>query len=435
MRLSHILGLNGRFNLYSYPNNSRKAKKIAASKLAAKRVLAKAGLPVPEVYARFREPQDVFKFDWNKLPESFAFKPARGLGGEGIVVVKKRSRESTVHDPIWVTTQRKRVTREDLQLTALDILEGAYNAHNVPDIAFAEEYVGRHKAFRRFAYRGTPDIRLIVFNRVPVMAMLRLPTKESGGRANLHQGAVGVGIDIATGITTYGVHHGQLVKFKPGTKRKLHGIKIPYWDRILEIASMCQEASGLGYLGVDIVLHPEKGPMILELNSEPGLEIQLANLAGLHRRLDKVEDLKVERPEQAVKIAKALFASHFAARVKASEKGQEMVGVFEDVLVKGEGGKKVKVGAKLDTGAWRTSIDRSLARRLGLLDKKNILWTKVVKSSLGSQKRPIISLIFWLKGKKIVTSAGVSNRRRLRKLIIIGRRDLGNFLVLPRKTS
>jgi hypothetical protein len=81
----------------------------------------------------------------------------------------------------------------------MDILEGAYSLGNVPDSAFIEEFVGRHKAFRRYAYRGTPDIRVIVYNKVPVMAMLRLPTKESGGRANLHRGAIAAGIDMATG--------------------------------------------------------------------------------------------------------------------------------------------------------------------------------------------------------------------------------------------
>lgn len=432
MKLSHILGLNARFNLYSYPANSRRAKRVAASKLLTKTVLKRAGLPFPKVYAKFREPSQVLEFNWSKLPDSFAFKPARGLGGEGIIVVKKRSRDSTSANPVWITTQRHKVTVEDLSLQALDIIEGAYSVSNVPDVAFVEEYVGRASAFRRLAYRGTPDVRVIVFNRVPVIAMLRLPTRESGGRANLHQGAVGVGIDIATGITTFAVHHGESIKVKPGTKRKLHGIKIPDWDKILEIASQAQEETRLGYLGVDLVLHPEKGPLVLELNSEPGLEIQLANMSGLRKRLDRVEDLKVESTQQGVKIAKALFASVFAARVRASEEGKKTIGIFEDILIKSHSGR-VKVGAKVDTGAWRTSIDKSLARELGLLEQNNILWRKTFKNALGKQERPVIFLTFWLAGRKIVTTAGVSDRKNLRKPVIIGRRDLGNFLVLPHK--
>jgi glutathione synthase/RimK-type ligase-like ATP-grasp enzyme len=44
----------------------------------------------------------------------------------------------------------------------------------------------------------------------------------------------------------------------------------------------------LGYLGVDIVLTPDKGPILLELNARPGLGIQIANLAGLVPRLEKI---------------------------------------------------------------------------------------------------------------------------------------------------
>lgn len=160
------------------------------------------------------------------------------MGGEGIIVVKRKAKDGNG----WITTQKKRVTVDDLKLHATDIIEGAYSMDNEPDVAYVEEYVGRHKAFRKYAYRGTPDIRVIVFNRVPVMAMLRLPTRESGGRANLHQGAIGVGVDVATGITTRAIWHGDLIKFKPGTKRKLHGIKIPQWDKILETAVKAQEA-------------------------------------------------------------------------------------------------------------------------------------------------------------------------------------------------
>ena len=75
---------------------------------------------------------------------------------------------------------KKRVTAEDLKLHTLDILEGAYSMGNEPDSAFIQEYVARHSAFRKYAFRGTPDVRVIVFNKIPIMAMLRLPTKESG---------------------------------------------------------------------------------------------------------------------------------------------------------------------------------------------------------------------------------------------------------------
>ena len=423
MKVSNILGLNARTQLYSYPFNTHKGRLIARSKLRTKRFLKKE-LPVPDLHTVLKRPQDILSFDWDTLPSSFALKPNKGLGGEGIIIVKKKKGER------WITTLKREVSREDLQLHALDIIEGAHSIDNSPDIAYVEEFVGRHKAFRKYAYRGTPDIRIIVFRRVPVMAMLRLPTKESGGRANLHQGAIAVGIDITTGITTKALWHGKYIRYKPNTKRKLNGIRIPSWTKILEMAVRCQELTELGYLGVDIVLHPEKGPMILELNYQPGLEIQLANGTGLRKRLEKVEDLNVESPEHGVKIAKALFTGPFSSRVK-SETDIKTVNVFEEIEIKDERGKKNTVRAKLDTGAWRTSIDKSLAKRLGLLKKENVLWYRYVRSSLGSKQSPVIGLTFWLNGKKIETTAGVAERSHLKKQVIVGRQDLVGFLVKP----
>lgn len=438
MKLKSILGLNARTQLYSNKYNSKRGKKIANSKIQTARILKKAEIAHPFLYKKFKSLSDVDEFNWENLPDSFALKPSRGLGGEGIIVVKKRAFQETDGNlaksngkklpDVWITTQRKKVTIEDLKLHALDILEGAYSMGNIPDVAFIQEYVGRHKAFRKYAYRGTPDIRIIVFNKVPVMAMMRLPTKESGGRANLHQGAIGVGIDIATGITTRAIWHGKQIKYKPGTKRKLNGIKIPNWTKVLETAVRAQMVSGLGYLGIDIVLHPEKGIMVLELNAQPGLQIQLVNAAGLKKRLERVEDIEVRDAEHGVKIAKALFAERFADRVKAEE-GIKTINVWEDIKLVSGMGHKVEIKAKIDTGAWKTSIDKDLTEKLGLEKKSNILWTKEYKSSLGKEKRKVISLTFYLAGRRISTMANVANRENLRTPLIIGRRDLSGFLV------
>lgn len=428
MKASEILGLNARGNLFSFPYNNSSAKEKANSKLATKRALKKAGVPVPEIYAKFVNPHNLVTFDWNSLPGAFALKPNRGLGGEGIIIVKKRSSDGKG----WITTQKKKVTVDDLKLHILDILEGAYSIDSTPDVAYIEEYVGRHKALRRYAYRGTPDIRVIVFNKVPVMAMLRLPTKESGGRANLHQGAIAVGVDIATGITTKSYWHGEYIHFKPDTKRKLHGIKIPLWTKVLETAVLCQEATDLGYFGADIVLHPEKGPMVLELNFQPGLSIQLANAAGLRKRLERIKDLDVKDAEHGVKIAKVLFAERFADRVKAEE-GVKILKTIEKIKIYTPDKKARRIDARIDTGALRSSIDRKLAEELGLLGEDNILWRNkyAYRSAHGRQLRPVIGLNLRLAGRKIRTSASVADRSKLSTPLLIGRNDLGGFLVSP----
>jgi len=430
MKASSILGLNSRTQRFSYPYNRHRGKRIANSKILTRRALRRLQVPTPKIYKVFQKPSDILEFDFSSLPSSFAIKPNKGLGGNGIIVVKKRAKE----DGSWITTDRRKITAADIQSHLLDILEGAYSKRNVPDTGFIQEYVGRHKVFRKYAYRGTPDIRIIVFNRVPVMAMLRLPTKTSGGRANLHQGAIGVGVDIATGITTRAILGNQRILYKPGTKRKLNGIKIPDWEEMLQIAASCNDVPGLGYMGVDIVLHPEKGPMVLELNSQPGLQLQLCNSAGLKKRLERVEDLEVKTPDQGVKIAKALFSASFADRVRA-EKGIKTLSLFEDIKILNAKKKKITVRAKIDTGAWRSSMDKELAEELGLLTSKNILWERKFKSALGVQKRVVISTTFWLKGRKIETVASTTTRKSLKYRLIIGRKDLIGFLVNPRSAT
>jgi alpha-L-glutamate ligase-like protein len=433
MRISHILGLNARTQLF-LRYNKPKAKKYANSKLATKRVLHKAGVPVPEIYAKFIEPENVTNFDWEKLPDSFALKPNKGLGGSGIIVVKKRalSEDKKKDKKAWITTQRKKVTAEDLTLHVLDILEGAFSLGNTPDVAYIEEYVGRHKALRKYSYRGTPDIRVIIFNKVPVMAMLRLPTKESGGRANLHQGAIAVGVDITTGITTRAYWHGKYIRYKPATKRKLNGLKIPQFTRILETAVSAGEVTGLGYFGADVVLHPEKGPMILELNYQPGLSIQLANSSGLRKRLERIEDLEIKDSEHGVRIARVLFAERFADRVKVEE-GVKTLRATERVKIYPPGKKAKFVDARIDSGALRSSIDKNLAEDLGLLTEENILWRKryAYRSASGRQSRPVIALTMRLAGRKIKTSASVADRSKMAAPMLIGRNDLQGFLVNP----
>ena len=226
------------------------------------------------------------------------------------------------------------------------------------------------------------------------------------------------------------------ISFFPGTRKKLRGIKIPIWDEVLKLAVDCQFAvPKLGFMRVDITLQPslkkpgKTFPKVLELNAQPGLKIQLANRVGLKRRLQRVEGLKVETADKGIRIAKALF---YSSKLRNISFGKRNVKVFEEVKVQPfYVGQPTIVKAKIDTGAYRTSIDEALAQRLGLLNKENILFEKDYRSSLGSQTRPVIELVFWLGGKKIKTAANTTDRSRLRRPMIIGRRDLKGFVVEP----
>jgi len=424
-KLHHILGMNAR-NLHYLNLNSHKSREIADSKLLTKKVLKKYNIPHPKLIKTLRTFNDIRNFDWISLNDGFVVKPSEGYGGEGILVIKK----ATDQPGKWMLMNGKFVNEEDLKLHAMDIIEGSYSRNRSPDQAFIEQRVKIHPKFGKYAYQGTPDIRIIVYNSVPVMAELRLPTKESNGKANLHQGAVGLGVDMATGITTHGVHFDSIITHIPGTGKKVNGLIIPCWTQILKIAIDCQRATGLGYIGVDVVIDEEKGPLVLELNDQPGLQIQIANQAGLVDRLRRIEELDIRDSNKGIQIAEVLFAENFSDKVKA-ERGRKIVGIFEEIQIKGGDNNKHNVIAKMDTGAYSVSVDRSLAQELGLLSKSNILYEEIFQSSLGKETRPVIEVELWLQGQKIKALANISNRSHLRSQILIGRKYLQDFMVDP----
>lgn len=468
MKSSHVLGLNARNHLYQSRYNRSKGKRIADSKLLTKRFLSRLKLPHPRLIAAFSTPAEAMRFDWSSLDENFVIKPAGGYAGEGILLIRKRiSRKSTTG--ITSTTSSTGITSSqsfrnifadiargtrgtfgtrdtskfqlmdgstislrDLKLHTLDILEGRFDKYDLPGTAIIEERVVKHARFKRYAYQGTPDVRVLLFNKVPVMAMLRLPTPESRGRANLHQGAIGVGVDLVTGITTKAVRWDQPIATVPETNLKLNGIDMPSWDRILELSAEIADRIDLGYFAVDFLIDPEKGPLVVELTARPGLSIQLANTAGMKRRLERVEGLDIAKGK-GIEVAKALFAERFADKIIA-ERGVKVIGVFETVRVRSMDNGKREVPAKVDTGAFRTSIDSTLAQELGLMKDRSVLWHDYYVSALGKERRPIIPIVFWLGGRKIETTASVSDRSKLKEKLLVGRRDLGTFLVRPGTT-
>ncbi len=423
--LKDILGINARSADY-LRRNLKSARKRADNKLLTKRVLIRTGIPHPKLLSRLKNRKAVEKFDWRSL-SSFVVKPVSGFGGQGVLVIKKKLEDSDK----WVLSGGKLVGEKDLTLHALDIIEGRYSRNDLPDVAMIEERVKIHPKFHKLAVGGTPDVRVIVYNKVPVMAMLRLPTEESDGKANLHQGAIGLGIDMATGITTYGVCKDEPIRFFPDSDKKVNGIAVPDWGKILKLAVETQIASKLSFLSVDFLIDKERGPLVLELNDQPGLSIQLANHAGLKKRLERIEGLEIDTMEQGVNVARTLFASKFAGRVKRTLEGRIVVRNLETTQVLNHKNKKVAALAKLDTGAYSTSIDKKFAEELGLLSADNVLWEKEFKSSLGKERRKLIRLIFWLGGRKVVSRAGLSDRKHLRRKVLIGRRDLKGFLIDP----
>lgn len=273
------------------------------NKARAKEILLPEGIPMPQTYLFVRGRDDLPKAA--ALLDSIdrvAIKPASSYGGEGIVLVRGRvGKRFSVNGH----TEMK----EELLHHIRSIVDGEFNDGN-SDTAILEELLESDPRLRPLTPEGVADIRIVCLLGHPVMAMARLPTKRSRGRANLHAGAVGAGIDLATGRLTSAVWSGVRVKVHPDTGVPIKGFLIPEWKDVLEIAAHAQAASGLGFAGVDIVLDAHNGPVVLELNRRPGLEIQNANREGLLSRLRAIEVVATPTasPEQRVQTALALQA-------------------------------------------------------------------------------------------------------------------------------
>jgi alpha-L-glutamate ligase-like protein len=305
LRDKGVLGINQRNAEYTLQHNPRHLYPLVDDKLRTKRLAEAAGIAVPELYGVVEIEQQIAS-----LPAllhdhtGFVMKPARGSGGNGIVVITGRSRG------LYRKASRALMDERDMAHHVANILSGMYSLGGQPDKALIEYRVKFDPVFERITYLGVPDVRIIIFLGVPVMSMVRLPTRMSDGRANLHQGAIGAGIDIATGKTLTAVWRNEIITEHPDTGKVITDIQVPYWDRLLKLAARCYELTGLGYIGVDIVLDKEKGPLVLEINARPGLNIQIANHDGLLHRLHKVEAAHGELAsiEQRITFAKLHFA-------------------------------------------------------------------------------------------------------------------------------
>lgn len=301
-----VVGMNKRNVSYIAENSARHLYPLVDDKLKTKVLAEKAGLVVPKLLGVMRVQKHVKQLiPYMKDHDSFVIKPAKGSGGKGIMVITRKqgfeagridSAQNTHCDQIsnhahdtFLGPDGSIITEAQIHRHASNILSGLYSLGGNPDVAMIEEKIEFSSIFESFTYQGVPDLRIIIYKGYPVLAMARLSTANSGGKANLHQGAVGVGIDIGTGRALRAIQHGIPITEHPDTKRRLSDLCIPDWHTCLQQAAMCFEVTGLGYLGADTVIDARKGPMILELNARPGLAIQLANGLGLEKRLDMID--------------------------------------------------------------------------------------------------------------------------------------------------
>lgn len=286
LRESGILGINNRNVSYILEENPRRLYPRVDNKLLTKEICQKHGIPVPETYDVLSTHRDVKRFDKDsKDRREFVLKPANGAAGRGIVVIADRIGNN------FYTSGGREIPWSDLRYHLSTVISGLYSLGGQEDVAIVERRIVSHPAMMALAIEGTPDIRVILYHGVPAMAMIRLPTEQSGGRANLHQGAVAAAIDLATGRTFGGVAANRAVTHHPDTGNPIAGIEIPSWREVLDAAMRLSDALEMGYVGVDFVIDAKTGPVVLEANARPGLAIQLAHRQGILPRLKFIASL------------------------------------------------------------------------------------------------------------------------------------------------
>lgn len=286
LRESGVLGMNARNHEYISKENNRKLYPLVDNKVLTKKLANEFNINTPKMIATIEFQSNVKDvLELIKEKEEFVIKPAQGSGGRGIMVVVGKDENGN-----FISPSGKLINYKIIYKHISNILSGLYSLGGKTDIAIIEEFVNFSNVFEDYSYQGVPDVRIIVYKGFPAMTMMRLATSHSGGRANLHQGAVGVGLDIKTGKALNAVMRDKLVTHHPDTKADLRKLQVPMWKEHLEIAIKSFDMTGLGYIGADIVLDKNKGPMMLELNARPGLAIQISNGKGIRNILEEIKN-------------------------------------------------------------------------------------------------------------------------------------------------
>jgi len=280
-----VLGMNDRNYSVIARYNDRSLYTLVDDKVKTKQLANNINISTPKMIGIIEHQYEV-----KNLPEivknykTFVIKPAHGSGGKGVLVIKDYDGEK------FYSASGEVLTFKDVYQHVSNTLSGLFSLGGRYDVALIEETVNFSDVFKNFSYHGIPDVRVIVYKGYPAMVMMRLATKESDGKANLHQGGVGVGLDVKTGATLRAVLHNKPVTIHPDTGANLMDLKVPYWREHLLIGALAYDMTGLGYLGADIVLDKNRGPMMLEINARPGLAIQIANGRGLKTRLREIDE-------------------------------------------------------------------------------------------------------------------------------------------------
>jgi len=282
-----VVGMNERNTRIIGALNPRSLYPLVDNKLKTKLLAAEKGVATPALIGAVKTQHDLKKLSEFLAPhDGFAIKPAKGSGGKGILVIASQRKDT------FIKPNGQELLIDDVRRHISNILSGLFSLGGAPDVAVVEALVRPDSMYENLSVEGVPDIRIIVYRGFPIMAMMRLSTRESDGKANLHQGAVGVGLTISGGRAVNAVQFNRTIREHPDSGADLMSIHIPGWAALLELGARSADATGLGYIGADIVIDRDRGPLLLELNARPGLAIQIANGVGLAFRIRDVDAIR-----------------------------------------------------------------------------------------------------------------------------------------------
>ena len=151
-----ILSINQRNSDYVLRYNRRKLYPLVDDKLKTKRLALQAGIAVPPLYELIETEHQTKKLDELLRPYAdFVIKPARGAGGDGIIVISEKvfGRYRQINGTL--------ITTQELSYHLSCLLSGAYSLGGHPDYAIIEHRVIVDPVFADVSYEGIPDIRII----------------------------------------------------------------------------------------------------------------------------------------------------------------------------------------------------------------------------------------------------------------------------------
>ncbi len=388
-----LLWQNARNLQYIKKGNFSISRKMADSKLKTKEFLSNKWVSVPETLLIIRKHKEINKEIIEKLEVPFVVKPNNGYWWKWILVFDKK-------DSLWnfITNTWEVYSRERLFTHLGYILDWFFSLSWLRDRVLIERKIVLDSQIDLLWKYGLPDIRVIVYNMVPVMAMFRVPTKESWGKANIHAWACWVWIDIWTWKLTFISKWGKLVKAIPWIW-DVRWIKLPFWDKVLNLAVSVQKHTKIGFLWCDIVLDKDFGPILLEMNVRPGLEIQVINLSPLKTRLEKVYGISVNSVEKWVRLWRDLFSWDIEEKIRHIT-WKKVLGTKEYVRIFLKD-KSYKYLANIKVSQSSNYINRSFLENILKVDSH---WIKKIKldCEILGQKKAIKFIIKHLESTNII---------------------------------